>query len=133
MSPAGLIAKFLSDNSIGTLHANWSTGYAISTAFEPSEPANCVTVYDTEGGNYLPDSGYYEDRIQVRVRSKGYQDGHDKMVSIFNLLEKDNVCITVNAVSIVGVFSTSSIFPLGRDDNDLFLFTQNFKLLRETL
>lgn len=131
MSPSALIAKFLSTNSVGTLGG--STDFSIHSGYEPSSPENVVTIYDTEGGEYMPDINQYEGRIQVRCRSNDYQSGYTKMIQIFETLETDTKCFDVDGVPFIGAFSTSNIFHLGRDDNDLFLFTQNFKLLRESL
>jgi hypothetical protein len=128
MSPAAEIAKLIADSGLGTL----GTGtWAINTAVEPAEPANCITIYDEGGGTWEPDINAYSENIRVRVKAVDYQTGYTKMFDIFDFLEKNNFCHTGTSSNFVGVFSASSITPLGRDDNDRFLFAQIYETQRE--
>jgi hypothetical protein len=128
MSPAAEIAKLIADAGLGAL----GTGtWPINTAVEPAEPANCITIYDEGGGLWEPDINAYSESIRVRVRSIDYQTGYAKMFDIFDFLEKDNFCHSGASSNFVGIFSSSSITALGRDDNDRFLFAQIFTTQRE--
>lgn len=128
------IAKFLATEGVGTLPH--TTGWAVSAALEPVSPDDAVTVYDTGGEGPDTDDGdeagvndLHESTVQVRTRSADYSDAYDKQTEIFALLTSKSV-IETETSNLVGVFMTTDVLPIGRDDNNRHLLVANYRIIR---
>lgn len=124
-SPAHTLALYLESQAIGTFGGN--SGWVISVSDEPETPDDTVTVYDTPGRQPLLYSGVYRPEVQVRVRSGMYTDAWDKMEVIRTIFHAMTDSV-VQGSHIVGVWMTSDIQSLGRDDNGRYRLTANYSI-----
>jgi len=99
---------------------------------EPSEPKNCVTIFDTHG--YPPalglrDQGYEYPSVQIRVRNIKYKDGWAIINNIKNLLHGlyNQQC---NGSLYTVIYCSSGPALLDWDDNGNARFIINFNLQR---
>lgn len=96
---------------------------------EPDTPHNVVTIYDTSGWPPDPKLDYENPTAQVRVRNKAYTTGwdlaHDIMQAIHNKNEE-----TWNGTRYLAVFADSDVLFIGRDEDERFIFTVNFRTTR---
>ncbi len=97
---------------------------------EPSDPANCLTLFDTGGGEQNAKLALDDTDLQIRVRDVNYLDGYAKLNSVKLLLEGKESFV-VNANKYIGIWATSNIAFMKRDENDRSIFTANFRLTRE--
>lgn len=117
-SPAYTIARYLEAQGFG----EWA--HNINVSLEPSEPVECITLYDTGGSDPdTDDQNLFNKTIQIRVRSLDYLGAYSKLEQIRDLLI-NNTITGINAIWMQG-----DILYIGRDDNDRHLFTTNFRLL----
>lgn len=117
-SPAYTIARYLETQNFG----EWAND--INVSLEPSEPVECITLYDTGGQD--PDSDeqdVFNKTIQIRIRTLNYLETYIKLEQIRDLL------INQTIAGINGIWMQGDILYIGRDDNDRHLFTTNFRLL----
>lgn len=112
-----------------------ASGWAVSVGTEPASPDTTITVYDTGGEG--PDTDQLDierPTIQVRVRSSkagsAYPDAHDKQRAIRALLHGIKG-VTINGTRYAGITMTSEILVIGRDENDRFLMTANYRVIRQ--
>lgn len=138
-TPAIELAQYLADNGIGARGGN--TQWSIHVSREPTEPDDAITLYDT-GGSEPPaiNLNLRDHALQVRVRSVDYVEGMAKQNAIFDLLAQPDAVIdgdplerNIGAHRYIGVWLTSEITAIGRDDNDRFLITANYELHRQPL
>jgi hypothetical protein len=113
-----------------------ASGWTIGVGTEASSPDTTITVYDTGGEG--PDTDQLDverQSIQVRVRSGkqsgAYQAAYDKQREIrAALIELSNV--VMDGSRYLGIVMVSEILTIGRDDNDRFLMTANYRVIRQT-
>lgn len=99
----------------------------------PSEPDECVAVYDTGG---LPPSALFtleRPSVQVRVRGpKGdYRTGWALAAAIRDFLNGMHGEV-INSARYISIFATGDIIPLGSDKSERPEFTVNFQVHRTT-
>lgn len=124
-SPAYDMALYLQSVGIGTF------AQTIHVSREPISPDDVVTLYDTGGTPILTDHDELrEATFQVRVRSTGYLAGYQKQQDVFEAF-KSFLPIDIGAYSYPGVWAVTDILAIGRDDNDRFLFTCNYRAMRQ--
>lgn len=130
-SPAHELALHLATfPAIGAWAA--STGWAIAVGMEPKSPDDAITLYDTGGAPYFADAYLSTPTIQVRVRTRDYRAGYEKHEDILAILSAiQNQQIGDSYV--LGIWLTSDIMSIGREDNDRFLFTANYRLERQPI
>jgi len=116
------IATILESNTIET------TCYVNS---EPTEPNNCVTIYDTGGSDPLVVSDVYQPTIQVRVRDLDSQAAYAKQYQIRDLLQ-DAINQVINSTDYIGMWLQGDIISLGRDENSRYILTSNYRLMRSS-
>lgn len=102
-------------------------------AKEPSEPRNCVTIYDTTSlPPYLGmagETGYEYPGIQIRVRDANYKHGWDLIEKIKNSLH-GRAQQTWNDTLYSVIYCESGPAHLDWDDNRNARFIINFNLQR---
>lgn len=85
MSTAFDTATIIDDLGYGTL---WSSaGWSVQVGREPTEPTECITVYDTPGQQPWYNDEVERPGIQIRVRGKsgsGYPDAYAKIEGILH-------------------------------------------------
>ena len=134
-SPAHDIALYIASlPMVGTFGG--TEGWSVSVGAEASSPDTTITIYDTGGSG--PDTDQLDierQSIQVRVRSGrgagAYQDAYDKQRvirgALINLSE-----VVMDGSRYFGMIMESEILVSGRDDNDRFLMTANYRVIRQT-
>ncbi len=99
---------------------------------EDISQANIVSLYDT--GGEAPDSNmtYERSTFQVRVRNSDYDTGYDLAKDIMRYLNVQED-VDVDESRYIGVWATSDIFFVGRDDKRRTILTVNFRAHRTTV
>lgn len=121
------MAEFLVANGIGARGGDADWGVHVSR--EPVKPVNVVTVVNTGGAEPDTDDMDRQPTFLIRVRSKDYDTGWEKINDAFRLLiENDPIEVGSNEYL---VWATTDILPIGRDDGDRHLFTANFRSRKE--
>jgi hypothetical protein len=125
-SPAKDIADKLQALVIGTFGTN------IFVSEEPKNPNDCVTIYDTGGSGdaAFADIELYQPTIQVRVRNKTYPLAYAKQEQIRDALIIP-ITFTINSAVYLGIWLQSDIISLGRDDNNRYILTANYRIERQ--
>jgi hypothetical protein len=119
-SPALDIANFLEAENIETLcYVNE----------EPASPNDCVTVYDTGGSDPMVVDDVYSPTIQVRVRNLDSQLAYSKQYEIRDLLVAAKNQI-INSTDYVSMWLQGDIISIGRDENNRYILTSNYRLMR---
>jgi len=131
-SPAIDIAKYLASvDYTGLGGFGGSDRWCVNAVWEPAEPNDVVTVYDSGGTG--PDTDELDISVvnfQVRVRCAAYNEGYAIHEIIRDLLILP-APIVMETSTFVGVTMTSDVIGIGRDDNDRHLLTANYQAIRE--
>ena len=117
-SPARVIGQFLSDSGVAVIGAS---DWGLFVSWMPDSPDNVVVVNDTAGviqGRIQFTGEHHEFHgIQVRVRSKDYENGYSKMRDIVRVLEQQvrNTIVWVDGLQyiLVSFTRTSGILFTG--------------------
>lgn len=126
-SPAKDVADHLDDLDLGIV------GSTIFVAEEPATPNNVITVYDTGGsGDVYQDIELFQPTIQVRVRNLSYPVGYSLIEDIRDSLVLPEA-FEINSHHYIGAWLQGDIFSLGKDQNNRYIFTVNFRLERQPL
>lgn len=113
------IASHLQANGLGQL------GQDLFVSFQPSEPDDCITIYDT--GGYAPDIDVplRDPTCQVLVRSADYPVAMERAQAVFNLLHaKANYAL--GGAWIYLSKAEHEPTPIGPDENGRPEITLNF-------
>ena len=122
------IANHLDANNIGSFPGedNWP----ISVNREAISPDDTISLYDETGGEIiLTEEKLREMFLRIRVRSKDYNDGFEKMDEIYvflNTIVNDEIGSNIYLM----VLPSSDISGVGRDANDRYIFESEYKILR---
>lgn len=119
-SPALDIANFLELEAVETL---------VYVNEEPAAPNDCVTVYDTGGSDPMVVDDVYSPTIQVRVRNLDSQLAYAKQYQIRDILvaEKNRI---INSTDYISMWLQGDIISIGRDENNRYILTSNYRLMR---
>ena len=116
------LAKYLEDNTIGTLRTN------LFKAYLPDKPNNVVVVYDTGGFEpdvYLP-TGL--PTFQIFVRNENYTNGKAKVDAIVDLVKsKANLQLVSGGVYFYYLTLMSEPVHIGRDKTERDEFSINVR------
>jgi hypothetical protein len=106
-------------------------GVTLFLGQEPTTPDNVFTLYST--GGFAPDAKYSYDRptMMVRVRDFDYETGFALAKSIKDALHGLNN-ITEGGTRYIGIWAMNDVNSLGKDDNNRFIFTVNFRIHKTT-
>jgi len=96
---------------------------------EPASPNDCVTVYDTGGSDPMVVDDVYSPTIQVRVRNLDSQAAYAKQYQIRDILVAAKNQI-INSVDYVAMWQQGDIISIGRDENNRYILTSNYRLMR---
>lgn len=121
MTPAQDVARFIEIAGHGVVAST------IFVGLEPEAPANCVTVYDTGGGEVETDEvDVFNPSFQVRVRHKSYQAGYTLAAairdSLLGLLQAANAGRTYYGVAV-----TADVACLMKDEKDRHVFVASYR------
>ena len=111
---------------------NSTTGWNICFAREPKTPDQCITIFDSGGGEANPKWLLDYPSIQVRIRgAKGqYLAAWRKAKQVKDALLGLGPQ-SVNAHRIVSITMFSEITPIGYDENERPILTINLRLIVE--
>ena len=129
-SAAHAIANYIESSSIAT--SRTTTGWALAISSEPTEPPNCVTVYDTGGEEWDTDQlDITTHSVQVRVRAVNYSDACTKCNEISSALRRAS--FTYGGLSYLSIRQQGGLNHIGFNDQNRTLITMNFDcLVQET-
>lgn len=124
-SPAYSVAQLLESEGLGTIAGN--AGWSIAVAAEPASPDTTITVYDT--GGIEPDTDQLDRRpsFQVRVRAHNYIAASDKINEVIDALHAQSG-VELNGTRFSSFEMLSDVVSLGKDDNERFILTVNFRV-----
>ena len=123
MNPVSLdIKDLLIDNGLANFNSN------LFVSKEPSEPINCLTIYDTGGGDQNPKLAIDLCSIQIRSRNVSYVDGYKLLFRIRKFIEGKSSVI-VNNTHYFGFFS-QNVLSLNRDNKNYAIWVLNIKVYR---
>ena len=128
MSPAYELANYLELNNVGAV-SDEDSPWTIYTASEPNEPNECITLFDQGGDEYFQPIDMAAPRVLVRVRSLSYLAAYEKHLEIRAVL----AAIAQQDIAqhhYVGVWARTDITSLGSDNNDRFLLTIQYDVIR---
>lgn len=129
MSPAEEIAQHLADNGIGARAGDGVWGIHVSQ--EPDSPDDVVTVYDTGGLDPIQvDIDLRQPTIQIRVRGSLHSDVRSTHDSIYSILDAVQGA-EIESHHYIGIWIQGDIIDIGRDDNDRFRATANYRINRQ--
>lgn len=109
-----------------------ASGDTVFIGEEPASPNDCVTVYDTGGGDPFPDIELYDTSIQVRVRNVNYAACYAMQQAIREALIIPTT-VDINGTRYIGIWNTGDIISLGKDQNNRSLLTANYRIERQPL
>ena len=119
--------KDMIDGSSGGFGLVFGTDLFISEM--PTEPDNCVCVYDYPGeaqGLF----GHEHPSVQIKVRNRDYQTGYNLCRDLKYGLHDEYNNTTINSTRYIRIHCITDIFPLGRDEKNRYLFSINFRAER---
>lgn len=124
-SPASDIADYLELQGFGTV------GTDIFANLEPNKPNSTVCVHDTTGLQALViQDNLRQPGIQIRVRGVDYEVAYSLHDRIVKALCTDVTEFSSASHRYVGCWQQGDILNLGRDQNDRFVTSSNYLLIR---
>lgn len=128
-TPAHDLALHLESAGLGVFGAD--TRWSIAVAHQPAAPEDTITLYDTtsEAPEVYDDAKRWHG-LQVRARAVSYPDAYAKQDEVFAALNaiKNQ---TINGAYYSGVWMSTDINGIGRDESDRYILTANYDLSRE--
>lgn len=106
------------------------TDWCLNVAQEPAQPINAITIYDVPGGE--PDTDemdIFTPSFQIRARAMNFEEGYSKLEAIQTLLTQ-SFPFEAETSRFNLVVSTSDIAYLGRNENNHYLLTSNYRSRR---
>jgi hypothetical protein len=110
-------------------------GTNLFVGFEPSEPDNCVTIYDSAvvpTTEFNADDVYYYGSFQVRVRNRKYIDGMNIATAVMEFLHNRGH-EPMGGGHYELIQCTSGPALLGVDEQGRFIFVVNFSYQRRRM
>lgn len=101
--------------------------------WEPSEPDDCVTIYDTGATfstMFQKEDVYTEASFQIRIRNKAYATGNELAWQIISVLHNRGH-ETIGEEYCQLIQCTNGPNFLGKDELGRYVFTINFNLQKE--
>ena len=118
-----------------------SVGVNLTKSFMPDTPDTCTTLFETGGFSPLhafttgADTRYYErPGLMVHSRSTDYQTVRETMEAVFTILDGwNNAALpTTTGVHYGEISASQSPFLIHRDQNDRFVMSINFNIIKTT-
>lgn len=127
MSLPGDIASFLQTSGLGTV------GTDIFVGELPESPDNCISIFQSGGEPPIDQGMDTIDRpgLQVIVRNSSYESCESTILSVQSLINQKE--LTINSVYYPYFGALQAPFPIGRDDQNLIRFVQNYSTLRRNV
>lgn len=133
-SPAAELAQYLEDEGVGTFPSD--SAWSINVSRMPDKPDRAIALRDGAGGEPLS----YElelraPTVEIRIRGEDYAAVADKFDEIFRLLcqtdENPPSTRTIGNGRYIGIWLDSDMIDLGRDENDRFRVSGNYRINRQ--
>ena len=127
-SPAHDTALYLAAAGVGIFAGEGEWGIYVGA--EPTTPDNCITLYDTSGGQADTDQlDVFVNSLQVRVRSASYTAAYSQHRAIRQLLILPTKMSMVTSV-VTAIDLISDVGSIGKDSNNRHLLTANYRIRR---
>lgn len=98
---------------------------------EPLDPDECITLYNTTGINSPNPKWNIDDcGLQVRSRALTYEAAYDNILNVKKKL-LGRASETKNNTLYVGIWATSDIIDMPRDESQRCIMVMNFRIIRE--
>ena len=119
--------KDIIDESSSNLVLTFGTDLFIATM--PTEPDNCVCLYDYPGG---PQGKFDHEfpNVQVKVRNRDYQTGYALCRDIKYFLHDEHNNEVINTTRYIRIYCISDILYLKQDEKNRYLWSINFSAER---
>ena len=98
---------------------------------EPDSPDTVITIYDTLG--MMPANPRWlidEPTFQIRSRSVSYETAYSQLLNARDIL-LGLPKTTISSTKYIGVWTTTDIASLQRDEEDRVILIVNFRMVRE--
>ena len=120
----------MKDGGIGSWQGVPSSAWPIFIGNEPSDPNDCITLYDTPG--LAPNPKFLLDfpRFMVRVRSKDYVEGFNKAEQIKDAL-LGLPSQTIGDIRYDGIWVVVDTHLLMTDNRNRSIFVNTYRSIRE--
>ena len=120
------VAQMIADDGIAVMGDNLFGGE------EPpaSVVADCVTIYDIGGSEQDDTLAIDTDMVMLRARCVAYNDGYNLLSAMRRFLQSKSA-VVVNETLYVGFWVIAAVTHLGKDENDLHIWTLNLRVMRE--
>ena len=116
--------------SIITASTSFEFGKDLFIGQEPEEPDNCLTIYDTGGGEQNAKLALDESTIQIRARHHMYMNAYEWLEDMRILLEGRAGQVIAGA-KYIGYWAMSAPMFIERDMKHRALWTINFRITRQ--
>jgi len=120
------IAIYLASQGLGT------RGTTIFRGYLPPQPVECLGVFAIGGTTAELVGNIDHPSIQILVRALTYDTAEEKAYDIFNTLHALTET-TINGSRYLLVEALQDPISLGQDENGYYLFSINFRIMRENL
>ena len=97
---------------------------------EPNTPDAVITLYNTGGEAPSPKFLMDSPSLQARSRANDYETAYNNLQEVFDLL-LGRPAFTINTTLYVGIWASTGITEIGRDDNERRLLVCNFRLITQ--
>ena len=97
---------------------------------EPDLPHKVMTIYDTPGDPANPRWLIDEPTFQIRSRSPLYETAYSQLLNVRELL-LGLPKTTISGTKYIGIWTTSDIASLQKDEEDRIILVVNFRMVRE--
>lgn len=126
------LARYIEAQGAGVFGEAAGDAWSVFVGEEPALPDNTITLYDAGGGEPFVDIDLRQPVVQVRVRSRTYMSAYAKQVEVMRILGA-LVQEAYLESYFIGVWQTTDVFPLGRDDNDRVRLTVTYRVERQQI
>lgn len=128
LAPSEDLAAFLASQMIGDRGA--AKGWSLNTDVSPPSPDTSITLIDYDGdGPDTDELDLFRPRVQVAVRARSKAAAYEKQQQIRVALSSVT-SISVGGTLYISITPITDIISIGQDDNNRFILTQNFQVLR---
>lgn len=127
------VRQILSDANI--IPPDYESSYSCHIGSEPENPINVVTLFESGGGTPAYSQLKRKDTLQyknfqVRVRSSNYLEGSEKLDEIRDELEEQSRYIFLDGFEYRIFTVTTDTYTDKTEDDQHFLFINNFEVQR---
>jgi len=120
------VAIYLESQGLGT------RGTTIFRGYLPPQPVECLGIFATGGAAAELIGNVDHPSIQILVRASTYDAAEGKAYDVFNAFHALTETV-INGSRYLLVEALQDPISLGQDENGYYLFSLNFRMMRENL